>query len=1086
MKQRLSIVALVLGLAFTLAGCSADSPTAPKPSPTPAALSIALDASASSAEVGSAVTLQARVTQSGASAPDNTSVTFSLYNCPGPGVAWDPSFENGWCEVVRTTQAGVATATLVGRTEGLFQVTARVPGQAISKNIRYFEPVSPRNLAIYGVEPDTGGADGGQLVTIRGRGFAAPLDVVFKAGGIDRTAVVASVDSAGTELVVITPKAPIPVTGSLETDITVTAMAGVTDEKGESVSVSETLTKAYIYIYTPPDLPPGTPPPAIYQIVPSEGLDRGGDRVTIFGANFYPPITVKFGDEDAEITSIAADHGSLVVLSPKHSRKVDETGPQQVDVTVKAAGGEVKRANGWTWLLPPTEVGSPSIYFVRPNRGSPRGMEEVKILGAELCGGYSTATGKCISPPLVVFAIEGFGDREAQVLSIADDARELVVLTPTVSPTPVLTDAPATIKVTNSRGTAELQKAFTFVSEAGSPQIFNIVPDRGSARGGDTVTIYGKYFIEPVQVEFYPGGFAEIVEVSQDKTAITIRTPSWGAGPLEKDTLAGIKVTTQIGSGRETWAELTNCFLYLAEVPTPELFALSPNSGPVDGGTRVTITGQGFQSPVQVYFGDRQAQVVTSNFFQVICIAPSITPSQPGTPSNVQVTVLNVTTGKRSNGLVFRYGEAIFLSAISPNHGPADAETTVTIYGQGFVGPVEVVTTIGSEAIQANVLSVSGTEIIAKIQPLPANRRSCGITSAGVKVTNLNSNITASGITFYYESPTPLLISASVSLNGTPRGNNQVPMRNPSGSGGCDGNAWSAFTVHVHGKNFQQLGANSAMVVSIPGVTADIPTTWVGPEEVSFVLPDLTAVPVQEISCTTGSGTCGLQWVQTPLSLTIKNLRNGCEDTLNGALLVIPCDNSCRPVGITSLDITGEPATGVRINTPFVVNLNFQPPTLTSPVTVNLTYVGFGAAPGSVTIPANVPSPWPVTITPTAVGSGNIVAQAGSGVCAVSTVSDPITILPPALTITTTCPLPNGTVGAAYSQSLTATGGTTPYTWTISAGALPAGLAITGNTITGTPTTAGTFSFTLRVRDASNPTQETAELPCSITVNAGP
>ena len=65
-----------------------------------------------------------------------------------------------------------------------------------------------------------------------------------------------------------------------------------------------------------------------------------------------------------------------------------------------------------------------------------------------------------------------------------------------------------TIKVTNSRGTAELQKAFTFVSEAGSPQIFNIVPDRGSARGGDTVTIYGKYFIEPVQVEFYPGGFA--------------------------------------------------------------------------------------------------------------------------------------------------------------------------------------------------------------------------------------------------------------------------------------------------------------------------------------------------------------------------------------------------------------------------------------------------------------------------------------------------------------------------------------------------------------------------------------------------
>jgi len=1078
MKQRLSIVALVLGLAFTLAGCSADSPTAPKPSPTPAALSIALDASASSAEVGSAVTLQARVTQSGASAPDNTSVTFSIAGCPGAGASFGnfgPAFENGFCEVVRTTQNGTATASLWSSKEGTYAVTARVPGQAISKNIRYFEPVSPRNLAIYGVEPDTGGADGGQLVTIRGRGFAAPLDVVFKAGGIDRTAVVASVDSAGTELVVITPKAPIPVTGSLETDITVTAGAGTTSP------VSKTLTQAYIYTAST-----ASGVPAIYQIVPSQGLDRGGDQVTIYGANFYPPVTVKFGEEDVQTVSVAADHASLLVLSPKHSRPAGQTRPQQVDVTVKTAGGEITRANGWTWLPPTTEPKAPVIYSLSPTKGSPRGGGEVTIRGANLCWEYNTLTGKCGAPPQVTFLPTGHGEKSASVLSFADDGSQVVVVTPLISANPVLTDVAAGVRVTNAVGSATLADSFTFLSEAGDPQIFSVSPNKGSARGGDTVTIYGKYFIEPVQVEFSGAGLAAVVSVSQDKTEIIVKTPPASVAPIDEDRLASVKVVSQWGTGRQREYTLVDAYLYIADEPTPELFALSPNSGPVDGGTRVTITGQGFQSPVQVYFGDRQAQVVTSNFFQVICIAPSITPSQPGTPSNVQVTVLNVTTGKRSNGLVFRYGEAIFLSAISPNHGPADAETTVTIYGQGFVGPVEVVTTIGSEAIQANVLSVSGTEIIAKIQPLPANRRSCGITSAGVKVTNLNSNITASGITFYYESPTPLLISAAVSLNGTPRGNNQVPMRNPSGSGGCDGNAWSAFTVHVHGKNFQQLGANSAMVVSIPGVTADIPTTWVGPEEVSFVLPDLTAVPVQEISCTTGSGTCGLQWVQTPLSLTIKNLRNGCEDTLNGALLVIPCDNSCRPVGITSLDITGEPATGVRINTPFVVNLNFQPPTLTSPVTVNLTYVGFGAAPGSVTIPANVPSPWPVTITPTAVGSGNIVAQAGSGVCAVSTVSDPITILPPALTITTTCPLPNGTVGAAYSQSLTATGGTTPYTWTISAGALPAGLDITGNTITGTPTTAGTFSFTLRVRDASNPTQETAELPCSITVNAGP
>ncbi|HPC82682.1 MAG TPA: IPT/TIG domain-containing protein [Thermoanaerobaculaceae bacterium] len=1081
MKQRPLIVVLALGLALALAGCSADSPSAPKPSPTPAALSIALDSSASSAEVGSAVVFTARVTQGGANAPDNTSVTFSLYGCPGAGVASDPSFENGSCEVVRTTQNGAATATLVGRTSGVYQVTARVPGQAISKNVRYFDPVSPRNLAIYGVEPDQGSADGGQQVTIRGRGFAPPLDVVFKAEGTQRTAVVASVNSAGTEIVVITPKAPIPVTESLKTDIIVTA------GKGTASEVSETMERAFIYTTTTPGAP------AIYQIVPAQGLDRGGDQVTIYGANFYAPVTVKFGDENVQSVSVSADHASLVVLSPQHSRGLNDVGPQQVDVRVVTYGAagtpdEAKytavRTNGWTWLPPTTEPQAPVIYSVSPAKGSPRGGGEVTIRGANLCWEYNTLTGRCAAAPQVTFLPTGFGEKSASVLSVAEDGSQIVVVTPAISANPVLTDVVASIRVTNAKGSATLDDSFTFLSEAGDPQIYSVSPNKGSARGGDTVVIYGKFFLEPVQVEFSVGGLAQVVGVNADKTEITIRTPAWGVGPLGEDRLSDITVRTQYGTGRDREATLSNAFLFIAEAPTPELYALSPNSGPIDGGTRVTITGQGFQTPVQVYFGDRQAQVITSNFFQVVCIAPSITPSQPSTPTTVDVTVLNVTTGKRSNALPFRYGEAMFLSAISPNRGPADAPTTVTIYGQGFVGPVEVVTLIGGQAIQASVRSVSGTEIIADIQPLPTDRRDCGVVQAGVRVTNLNSNISASGLNFYYESPTPLITSALVTAAHITTPDNTVPMRNPTGTGTCDGYAWNDYTVVVRGKNFQQSGSASAMVVSIPGVTADIPTTWVGPEELTFTLPDLTAVVMQEISCTTGTGSCGLQYVQTPIALTLKNLRSGCEDTLNGAIVIVPCDPSCRPVSLTSLDITDEPSTGVRVNTPFAINLDFQPRPLTSPVTVTLTYVGFTASPASVTIPANFNNPWPVTITPTSVGSGNILAQAGSGVCAVPAVSSQITILPPPLNITTTCPLPAGVVGTPYTQTLAATGGTPPYAWSISEGALPAGLSVTGNQITGTPTATGTFDFTLQVRDATNPVQLTAQLPCSITINA--
>ncbi len=68
-----------------------------------------------------------------------------------------------------------------------------------------------------------------------------------------------------------------------------------------------------------------------------------------------------------------------------------------------------------------------------------------------------------------------------------------------------------------------------------------------------------------------------------------------------------------------------------------------------------------------------------------------------------------------------------------------------------------------------------------------------------------------------------------------------------------------------------------------------------------------------------------------------------------------------------------------------------------------------------------------------------------------------------------TASLPNGTVGTAYSASLSASGGTTPYSWTLTSGQLPAGLSLaSAGAISGTPAAAGTTTFTITATDARN------------------
>src|SRR5689334_25366900 len=66
-----------------------------------------------------------------------------------------------------------------------------------------------------------------------------------------------------------------------------------------------------------------------------------------------------------------------------------------------------------------------------------------------------------------------------------------------------------------------------------------------------------------------------------------------------------------------------------------------------------------------------------------------------------------------------------------------------------------------------------------------------------------------------------------------------------------------------------------------------------------------------------------------------------------------------------------------------------------------------------------------------------------------------------------------GTVGQAFAQNFFLSGGAAPYTWSVTSGQLPPGLALktfsdprdADNELAGTPATAGTYTFTMRVAD---------------------
>jgi Autotransporter beta-domain/Bacterial Ig-like domain (group 3)/Putative Ig domain len=189
---------------------------------------------------------------------------------------------------------------------------------------------------------------------------------------------------------------------------------------------------------------------------------------------------------------------------------------------------------------------------------------------------------------------------------------------------------------------------------------------------------------------------------------------------------------------------------------------------------------------------------------------------------------------------------------------------------------------------------------------------------------------------------------------------------------------------------------------------------------------------------------------------------------------------------------------GAQTATTATVSGTIAPPTLTITATASATtqigqsysqanVAGGGTTPytysvASGTLPAGTTlntSTGTVSGTPITVGPYSYAIKVTDGGSptpqTVTTVTISGTIAPPTLTITATASATKQ-AGQSYSQTNAASGGTVPYTYSLAAGALPAGTSLNSSTgtVSGTPTTAGSFSYAIKVTDSGTPTAQTA------------
>jgi len=274
----------------------------------------------------------------------------------------------------------------------------------------------------------------------------------------------------------------------------------------------------------------------------------------------------------------------------------------------------------------------------------------------------------------------------------------------------------------------------------------SVSPSEGGANGGEVVEITGGGFTGPMRVTFGAVVASNVKVISPTLLDVTVPRPAATVPPGGRS-VVDVTVTNAVGQTTTATDKLTGAYTYSDEESSLLISGISPAQGSYTGGTTVTITGNGFEAPVEVRFGGATQQVVSVTSNQIVARTQAVTVTGCNPPSG-PVTVTNLRTGASAgSGLTFSYTvDPLFVRQVSPASAGQDEQKTVTLGGSGFpASTASLRVTFGTTQAQT-LTSASATQVTVKTPVFtgPFDTQACGTagkqnipTSVDLKVENL-------------------------------------------------------------------------------------------------------------------------------------------------------------------------------------------------------------------------------------------------------------------------------------------------------------------------------------------------------------